>query len=944
MRPTRPVVVLTFADAIKDAHLELLKKEQTDVENALWKIKDETSLEIYKEASLTSDELKDIFIDKDFQDRIIIFHYAGHAQPEGLETEGGKTNAKGLAGLLGQEDNLKLVVLNGCSTEEMVKLMKENNVPAVIATSTEIGDDPATKFSTDFYTALSNGEGLQTAFEYAISAFELNNDEKPSQIVQMRSIKIEDASTPTEEIPWSLYHSGDNDILDWTLFDKADKLRKSDQEISFLNAKGKKDYLLSLIQNQIDAFADILKLISKKAKGYQEILLLQKQSEDNKKNNKNKENTIKEFIDEKLRIARDLMVLVGGLLDADFLGEDAPEEAEAPEAYGAELPPAKKGGIWVSIPKKIHKNELGEISVRVALDEQKFDWKIEEADDNLREESIRVSDKVSVEPPGSSSRVEIIPADDNIELEIDEDSYTEWIFDFTPKVEGKMKLRLKVKIIPKGSDPDDAKPIYIKEVIEVLPALDEFEEEEYDKAVDLVEEEKKHRKLAALAIFPIVKGVGGGNTEGETEPNKGNKGQGKPAPKPATAGLSGGAIAGIIAAVAAVVVAGLTFFGGNTQKSKDIPLPFNPLQETHFYNATVGEILPIPVKDFFEGSVQTEVASLSIVEAPKSGEAVLGANALTYTPNAAGEDVIKVQACNEANECDELTITIQVVEKDVPVFDIVKDHYKTDGKVGVPINIPFSAILKENESLQQSDILKLVDGSHSKEAAIDLANQQIVYTGIQKGPQSFQVDVCRGEQCDHATIDMVLAASQVPEPETPAPAPVDPDPVPESPAPAPPPAATMETATVTGISGKVYKIGKIGDKWWMLENVNENYDNIGSCYDSNSSNCNSNGRLYNYYQADSSCYMINPPEFGGYWRVPTREELKSVAFESGMNFKKAGFRTSDGTYRSLGSVGAYWSSSNKGDGTHYYLKVSGSNSIGTSQISFERSCRCVLSQ
>ena len=156
MKPTRPVVVITFSDGIEGAHLQLLKDEKTVLENTLWDLHTKELIEVYKEESLSRQELIDL-LPRFQHNRIVIFHYAGHAGSTGIHTEGGEARAEGLAALLGQEKALQLVVLNGCSTIEQVKGLKEKGVKAVIATSSKVGDEVAKNFAAIFYKYLAKG-------------------------------------------------------------------------------------------------------------------------------------------------------------------------------------------------------------------------------------------------------------------------------------------------------------------------------------------------------------------------------------------------------------------------------------------------------------------------------------------------------------------------------------------------------------------------------------------------------------------------------------------------------------------------------------------------------------------------------------------------------------------------------------------------------------------
>ncbi|MCB0845291.1 MAG: CHAT domain-containing protein, partial [Bacteroidetes bacterium] len=102
-----------------------------------------------------------------YKNNLALFHYSGHAGRDALQTEEGISHSAGIAQLLGQCPKLKMVFLNGCSTEGQVKGLQANGIPSVMATSSPVNDRKATDFSIRFYQALSVQDKLETAFELA---------------------------------------------------------------------------------------------------------------------------------------------------------------------------------------------------------------------------------------------------------------------------------------------------------------------------------------------------------------------------------------------------------------------------------------------------------------------------------------------------------------------------------------------------------------------------------------------------------------------------------------------------------------------------------------------------------------------------------------------------------------------------------------------------------
>ncbi len=151
------------------------------------------------------------------------------------------------------------------------------------------------------------------------------------------------------------------------------------------------------------------------------------------------------------------------------------------------------------------------------------------------------------------------------------------------------------------------------------------------------------------------------------------------------------------------------------------------------------------------------------------------------------------------------------------------------------------------------------------------------------------------------------------------------------------------TGTVTDIDGNTYQTVKIGNQWWMAENLKvthyNNGDNIPHVTNNNTwaslltgAYCNYNndinnvatyGRLYNWYAVDDS-RNIAPAG----WHVPTDDEWKQMEMYLGMSQASAnaiGFRGTDegGKMKTTGTIQG-------GDGLWNYPNVGATNSSGFS--------------
>ena len=91
-----------------------------------------------------------------------------------------------------------------------------------------------------------------------------------------------------------------------------------------------------------------------------------------------------------------------------------------------------------------------------------------------------------------------------------------------------------------------------------------------------------------------------------------------------------------------------------------------------------------------------------------------------------------------------------------------------------------------------------------------------------------------------------------------------------------------QTATVLDIDGNVYKTIKIGDQWWMTENLRVTKNRSGHpimtyCYNDDESYCEKYGRLYNWDviapESDGEHDMTIPPPG---WHIPSEAEWEEL--------------------------------------------------------------------
>ena len=214
-----PVILMAFSNN-PDNHLPMIDRERESIFDALLDYDDNNYLKLRKKGYTT---LKNLFwYLNHYDNQIAIFHFGGHATGQSLELGnalGGAQHARaqGIAELLGMQEHLQLVFLNGCATKNQVELLLEKGVKAVIATQVEIGDTMATEFSERFYEALGSGKSIRESFQKARAyILGLNGHPEIQNLDTSRGVDL--SSINTKKFPWGIYYLQVNDkALEWKL-------------------------------------------------------------------------------------------------------------------------------------------------------------------------------------------------------------------------------------------------------------------------------------------------------------------------------------------------------------------------------------------------------------------------------------------------------------------------------------------------------------------------------------------------------------------------------------------------------------------------------------------------------------------------------------------------------------------------------------------------------
>ncbi|MBX2872795.1 MAG: CHAT domain-containing protein [Saprospiraceae bacterium] len=207
-----PLVFLAFAND-KDNHLPLLEEERKAITAELIPLASKQYFQLFTEPSATTQDLSRYVAE--FKDRILLFHYGGHAESDKIFLADQVADSSGLAQLLGLQSDLKLVFLNGCSTREQVEALFDAGVPAVIATTVPIADTAAREFAAIFYKALATQHTLEEAFKLAAADYLLKMGEA---VGIYRGIGPSRDPEKEETLPWGLYIQPDQEeVLQWKL-------------------------------------------------------------------------------------------------------------------------------------------------------------------------------------------------------------------------------------------------------------------------------------------------------------------------------------------------------------------------------------------------------------------------------------------------------------------------------------------------------------------------------------------------------------------------------------------------------------------------------------------------------------------------------------------------------------------------------------------------------
>jgi WD40 repeat protein len=218
----KPVIFLAFANDKVDntAYLRNLSLEQRGIRNALAEAVSKGLCEVIERSSTTISDILDVFQDPIYGPRVSIFHYGGHADGFSLllESEDGTkalTHKEGLIPFFARQENLKLIFLNGCSSEGQATDLLKAGIPAVIGTTASINDEIATALATRFYSSLGDGSSIEKAWADATDEVKIKNGTGNT-----RALYWQGKQEVSDRFPWVIqFKPGAEIIKEWNLPD-----------------------------------------------------------------------------------------------------------------------------------------------------------------------------------------------------------------------------------------------------------------------------------------------------------------------------------------------------------------------------------------------------------------------------------------------------------------------------------------------------------------------------------------------------------------------------------------------------------------------------------------------------------------------------------------------------------------------------------------------------
>ncbi len=206
-----PVILCYFAQSQDEEHLAMLEQEENAIQLAWEPLVTANRVQyVARGSGLSTPEQMGRDIET-YGNRIVLFHFSGHAGHDTLLLSNGAGGPDGIAGLLqAYAVNLKIAVLNGCSTQTQIGTFFGRGIPVVVATSCAVKDKHAVLFGSRLHQSLAGGKPILTAYRDAVLAVKSVQElgkllpatvAETSTVFRGGSLDIEDSLAPV----WGLF-------------------------------------------------------------------------------------------------------------------------------------------------------------------------------------------------------------------------------------------------------------------------------------------------------------------------------------------------------------------------------------------------------------------------------------------------------------------------------------------------------------------------------------------------------------------------------------------------------------------------------------------------------------------------------------------------------------------------------------------------------------------
>ena len=211
-----PVILTYFAQNADATHLAYLKDERIGVQRS-WRLARYSKAfpVIYESRDPEQAGIVELVDDiKLYNSRLVLLHFSSHAGRDEILLQQGTAYSSGIAGYLRDNaTNLKVVVLNGCSTAGQVDTLfaQGQSIQAVVATHCPISDARARDFAIAFHQKLSESNTtIRQAYKEGLNAVRIKNrvtnflrsaPEHDGDETIWRSLR----TTPANENTWGLF-------------------------------------------------------------------------------------------------------------------------------------------------------------------------------------------------------------------------------------------------------------------------------------------------------------------------------------------------------------------------------------------------------------------------------------------------------------------------------------------------------------------------------------------------------------------------------------------------------------------------------------------------------------------------------------------------------------------------------------------------------------------